>query len=182
MAIPFDNKNYAVYFGSMQELNFKNAIPIKKCKNGEAGIILTPEAPHNQDWDLFENKKDLIKNYEIKPKIMNNSFFVTEFNKRRRDYLWDKHEEKMKSNFFAALIQLEAMIVTYPDKSCENQMNGWDKNTCGYRGVGFNNGFVSKVATKASLVNGVKTVNDHFVGTSLCGETVRKAFIENDYN
>ncbi len=113
---------------------------------------------------------------------MNNSFFVTEFNKRRRDYLWDKHEEKMKSNFFAALIQLEAMIVTYPDKSCENQMNGWDKNTCGYRGVGFNNGFVSKVATKASLVNGVKTVNDHFIGTSLCGETVRKAFIKNNYD
>ena len=58
MAIPFDNKNYTVYFGSMQELNFKNAIPIKKCKNGEIGAILTPETSHNQDWDLFKNEKD----------------------------------------------------------------------------------------------------------------------------
>lgn len=43
MAIQFEQFTYSVYFGSLEELCGKNAIPIRKCENGEVGKCLVKD-------------------------------------------------------------------------------------------------------------------------------------------
>ncbi len=56
MAIQFDSHNYSVYFGSLECLNGANSIPVKKCENGEVGMILVKNKKHYFDFDFFDNK------------------------------------------------------------------------------------------------------------------------------
>ena len=58
MAIQFDAQTYSVYFGSLAELNQRNAIPIKECENGSVGTCLVKDKRHYFDFSFFENKKN----------------------------------------------------------------------------------------------------------------------------
>lgn len=58
MAIQFDAKTYSIYFGSLAELNQRNAIPIKECEKGNVGTCLVKDKRHYFDFSFFENKKN----------------------------------------------------------------------------------------------------------------------------
>ena len=58
MAIQFDKHDYSVYFGSLDCLEGKNAIPVKKCEEGKIGNILVYKKPHYFDFDFYENEKN----------------------------------------------------------------------------------------------------------------------------
>lgn len=58
MAIQFDTQTYSVYFGSLAELNQRNAIPMKECEQGKVGICLVKDKRHYFDFSFFENRKD----------------------------------------------------------------------------------------------------------------------------
>lgn len=57
MAIPFDQKTFSIYFGSLTDLGGKKAIPIQKCKDNILGECLVLDKKHYFDWDFFTNKK-----------------------------------------------------------------------------------------------------------------------------
>lgn len=57
MAIPFNENTYSVYFGSLNELNDKHSIPIRKCKSKEIGTCMVNNIGHYFDWDFFKNEK-----------------------------------------------------------------------------------------------------------------------------
>ena len=56
MAIQFDKTTYSVYFGSIEELEGKNAIPLRQCEKGEIGICLAKNVRHYFDFEYFGNK------------------------------------------------------------------------------------------------------------------------------
>lgn len=56
MAIQFDLNSYSIYFGSLKCLEGRNAIPVRKCENGEIGEILEYETRHYFDFDFYKNK------------------------------------------------------------------------------------------------------------------------------
>ena len=58
MAIQFDELTYSVYFGSLKELNHRNAIPMRECEEGSIGICLVKHKRHYFDFGFFGNKKD----------------------------------------------------------------------------------------------------------------------------
>ena len=55
MAIQFDTREYSVFFGSLEELNGRRAIPVKKCMSGEIGKILVNKRRHYFDFDFYSN-------------------------------------------------------------------------------------------------------------------------------
>ena len=57
MAIQFDRLTYSIYFGSLNELNNSNGIPILKCQNGSVGTCLVKDKRHYFDFSFFENEK-----------------------------------------------------------------------------------------------------------------------------
>ena len=56
MAIQFDKTTYSVYFGSIESLRNKNAIPLRQCENGEIGECLVKDMRHFFDFEYFGNK------------------------------------------------------------------------------------------------------------------------------
>ena len=58
MAIQFDELTYSVYFGSLEELNHRNAIPMRECEEGRIGICLVKDKRHYFNFGFFENKKN----------------------------------------------------------------------------------------------------------------------------
>lgn len=58
MAIQFDAQTYSVFFGSLAELNRRNAIPIRECEQGKIGGCLVKDKRHYFDFSFFENRKD----------------------------------------------------------------------------------------------------------------------------
>jgi len=56
MAIQFDAHEYSVFFGSLEELNGANAIPVDKCARGEVGEILVNKKRHYFDFEFYKNK------------------------------------------------------------------------------------------------------------------------------
>ena len=58
IAIQFDQFTYSIYWGSLKELNGKNAIPIGQCAAGNIGTCLAKNKRHYFDFDFFGNKKD----------------------------------------------------------------------------------------------------------------------------
>ena len=58
MAIQFDELTYSIYFGSLHELNQRNAIPVRDCEKGTVGICLVKDKRHYFDFGFFGNKKD----------------------------------------------------------------------------------------------------------------------------
>ena len=57
MAIQFDKKSYSIYFGSLEELKGKKAIPVDKCERGEIGEIWANNRRHYFDFDFYTNNK-----------------------------------------------------------------------------------------------------------------------------
>ena len=57
MAVQFDSNSYSVYFGSLECLNGKKAIPVDKCEHREIGTILVHNKRHYFDFDFYSNKK-----------------------------------------------------------------------------------------------------------------------------
>ena len=55
MAIQFDTHEYSIFFGSLEELDGKKAIPVKKCMSGEIGSILVNNRRHYFDFDFYSN-------------------------------------------------------------------------------------------------------------------------------
>ncbi len=55
MAIQFDARTYSVYFGSLNELSGKKAIPIRKCEEGVIGECLVKDKRHYFDFGYFGN-------------------------------------------------------------------------------------------------------------------------------
>ena len=56
MAIQFDEKDYSIYFGALEELGNANAIPVDMCEAGEIGEILVHKRKHYFDFEYFSNK------------------------------------------------------------------------------------------------------------------------------
>ena len=57
MAIQFDKKSYSIYFGTLEELKGKNAIPVDKCGKGEVGEVWANNRRHYFDFDFYTNDK-----------------------------------------------------------------------------------------------------------------------------
>jgi len=55
MAIQFDNHEYSIFFGSLEELGGSKAIPVDKCAKGEVGQILVDCKRHYFDFDFYRN-------------------------------------------------------------------------------------------------------------------------------
>ena len=55
IAIQFDERTYSVYFGSLEELEGMNAIPVDKCERGEIGKILVHDKRHYFDFSFYSN-------------------------------------------------------------------------------------------------------------------------------
>ncbi|MDP3981633.1 MAG: hypothetical protein Q8Q33_09495 [Chlamydiota bacterium] len=58
MAIQFDERTFTIYFGSLDELNNRNAIPIRECEERKIGICFVKDKRHYFDFGYFTNKKD----------------------------------------------------------------------------------------------------------------------------
>jgi len=58
MAIQFDQFTYSIYWGSLEELNGKRAIPLRQCAEGNIGICLAKDKRHYFDFGFFGNEKD----------------------------------------------------------------------------------------------------------------------------
>jgi hypothetical protein len=54
MAIQFDEENFSIYFGSLEELEYK-LIPISKCKNETVGKCFVDNVKHHFDFSFFKN-------------------------------------------------------------------------------------------------------------------------------
>ena len=108
--------------------------------------------------------------------------FAELFNTQKKEELIKLHKEKIVSNFCSAVVQLRA-INNDDNGVCDNHLRGWLRLTMGYRGIGFNNGVYSKLRTKQTLNKTNKEISfDHVVGTTLCGETVKKIIEQNNFN
>jgi len=58
IAIQFDQFTYSIYWGSLEELNGKKAIPMRQCADGSTGTCLVKDKKHYFDFGFFGNKKD----------------------------------------------------------------------------------------------------------------------------
>jgi hypothetical protein len=58
MAIQFDKNSYSVYFGVLEDLNDKKAIPVDKCEKGLIGEIWEYNKRHYFDFDYYTNIKE----------------------------------------------------------------------------------------------------------------------------
>jgi hypothetical protein len=58
MAIQFDQFTFSIYWGSLEELNGKNTIPLAQCAEGKIGICLAKDKKHYFDFGFFGNAKD----------------------------------------------------------------------------------------------------------------------------
>ena len=104
------------------------------------------------------------------------------FNKNKKDHYLAEHSERISSNFRSASLQLKAIIEDELGP-CRNQLNGWRKNTMGYRGIGFNSGIYSGLRTKGSLVvPSSNYVYDHVIGATLCGQTAEEIIIGESFD
>lgn len=61
MAIQFDELTYSAYFGSLEELNRRNAIPMRECEEGSIGACWVKDKRHYFDFGFFGNLKDGIE-------------------------------------------------------------------------------------------------------------------------
>ena len=57
IAIQFDKTSYSIYFGSLQELNGRRAIPVDKCEKGIVGEIWEYNKRHYFDFDYYTNQE-----------------------------------------------------------------------------------------------------------------------------
>ena len=104
------------------------------------------------------------------------------FNRHKKDELLKKYRKRMESNFRSAVLQLSA-IQNDAEGVVDNQLRGWLRLTMGYRGIGFNNGIYSNLRTEQTKFKTNKEiVEDHVVGCTLCGETVREIIVKENYN
>jgi hypothetical protein len=60
MAIQFDQFTYSLYFGSLEELSGKEAIPLRQCEKGSLGICLVKDKRHYFDFGFFSNEKNVM--------------------------------------------------------------------------------------------------------------------------
>lgn len=56
MAVQFDEKSFSVYFGALNQLNGKKAIPIDLCMKGTIGEIWEFNKRHYFDFEFYSNK------------------------------------------------------------------------------------------------------------------------------
>lgn len=57
MAVQFDKTSFSIFFGSLEELGGKRAIPVDKCERGEVGKIWCHNKRHYFDFDFYTNRK-----------------------------------------------------------------------------------------------------------------------------
>ena len=109
---------------------------------------------------------------------MYNTFFVKEFNKRRRDIIWEKKEYDIKFIFREKLEVLE-----FKDNRNHGKqgMKSFEQVGIGYNGLGTT--FMSGIQSEASVgLSSKMTVNDHIIGTLLIGKHVHYILKKSNYN
>ena len=143
------------------------------------------------DQEVNKNQEDFDKSVEkeflnlLGNNNMDESFFVREFNKRRREKIWKKNEISMKMSFRFKLSLLEMIdkmpeSVVIPEKYLEGEFY---RLSLGYRGIGKNSGFASGVQSKASIgIPSSETTNDHLVGTTEVGKYIHEVLKKSDYD
>ena len=115
---------------------------------------------------------------------MNNTFFVREFNLRKRDEIWNKDELSMKESFRFKLNLLKMLDKQTDFKVPSKYFDGeFYRLALGYRGVGKNSGFTSGIQSEASInLLSNQTTNDHVVGTTEVGRYIHYVFRNSNYN
>ena len=56
MAVQFDETTFSIYFGSLEELNHRKAIPVDLCEKNLIGEIWEHNKRHYFDFDFYSNK------------------------------------------------------------------------------------------------------------------------------
>lgn len=106
------------------------------------------------------------------------SFFVREFNKRKRDIIWKKRGDSMKLIFREKLEVLEFKDTRNHSKQ---GIKSFEQVGIGYNGLGTT--FMSGIQSEASVgLSSKDTVNDHLIGTTKIGEHVHKELIKSNYD
>lgn len=115
---------------------------------------------------------------------MKNSYFVIEFNKRRRDFIWKKNERSFKKNFRLKLNILKMIDLQDEFEIPESFYKGeFYRLSLGYRGIGKNDGFASGINSKASKgLPSNDIVRDHLLGATEVGFYIHKVFKDSNYN
>ena len=92
-------------------------------------------------------------------KIMTNSFFVTEFNKRQRDLLWDDQSTEMKKWFRLLLSQLKFTDLEYDGEIPEKfYSQDFYRLQLGYYGIGKGSGINISSTAKPDTKNNKKVL------------------------
>jgi len=112
------------------------------------------------------------------------TFFIKEFNNRKRKKVWDKDGASMKESLRFKLTLLKEIDKMSKNLIPEKYLEGeFYRLSLGYRGIGKNGGIVSGIRSEASKgKTSNETVNDHLVGATQVGNYIHKVFKENDYN
>jgi len=106
-----------------------------------------------------------------------NSFFVKEFNRRKRDKIWEQRGPEIKVNFKENLEVLEFKSKEHHKKTIKS----FEQVGIGYNGLGTQ--FISGIQSEASVGKASKeTVNDHLIGAAKIGEFVHNELKKSNYN
>lgn len=57
LVVQFTRSTYTIYFGLLEELNGRGAVPIKECEDGKVGKRLVKGRKHGLDFYFLTNKK-----------------------------------------------------------------------------------------------------------------------------
>ena len=126
----------------------------------------------------------LLMDNQDKDLLQSNTFFVNEFNKRRRDYLWEKYQDDFKNHFRLKLNILKMLDNQIEFEVPRNYYEGeFYRLSLGYRGIGKNDGFASGIQSIASKGLSSKSITkDHVLGATEVGKYIHTVFRKSDYD
>jgi hypothetical protein len=106
------------------------------------------------------------------------SYFVREFNSRKRDAIWKLRGKEIKIIFRE---NLEVLEFKDKRKHCEKSIKSFEQVGIGYNGLGTQ--FKSGIQSEASKgLSSNKTVNDHLIGAAKIGEYVHNQLKNSNYD